>query len=143
MTVLVTGVFDVLHEEHVAFLQQAKALGGRLLVGLESDVRVKKIKGADRPINNQNLRQRHITELGLADEVFILPERFDSPDDHRELLQKLKPDILAVSSHSSHIDKKSRLMQEIGGKLQIVRQHNPALSSSILIAQRKSGGGAD
>ncbi len=143
MTVLVTGVFDVLHEEHIAFLQQAKALGGRLLVGLESDVRVKKIKGPNRPINNQDLRQQRIVELGLADEVFILPEQFDSPDDHRALLQKLKPDILAVSSHTAHIDKKSRLMQEIGGKLEIVHRHNPAVSSTNLISKGKSGGGAD
>lgn len=143
MTVLTTGVFDVLHEEHTKFLQRAKALGGRLVVGIESDTRVTKIKGPDRPINSQAVRRQNLLDLHIADEVFILPEQFDSPDDHRALLQKIKPDILAVSSHSPHLDKKSRLMQEIGGRVEVVHEHNPAVSSTILITRSKSGGGAD
>lgn len=140
MIVLVTGVFDVLHAEHEYFLRQAKALGGRLIIGIESDVRVKKLKGPDRPINSQNVRQQNLYTLGIADEVFILPEQFDSPEDHRALLLQVKPDILAVSSHSPHIDKKIQLMKEIGGRLEIVHEHNPAISSTILIERQREKG---
>lgn len=91
MTVLVTGVFDVLHLEHEYFLRQAKALGGRLVVGIESDLRVKKLKGPDRPINAQATRCQNLRDLGIADEVFVLPEQFNTSDDHRALLQKIKP----------------------------------------------------
>lgn len=150
-TTLITGVFDVLHEEHVAFLRKAKGLGGRLIVGIESDARVRRLKGVGRPVNSQKKRQEALERLQIADEVFVLPERFDTPDDHRQLLAQVRPDILAVSSHSPHIDKKSRLMQEIGGKVVIVHQHNPAVSTTKMLDQRslqkshrkKSGGGIE
>ncbi len=51
--VLVTGVFDLLHQEHVIFLAKAKSGGDLLIVAIESDMRVKKIKGNDRPIQGQ------------------------------------------------------------------------------------------
>lgn len=143
MTVLVTGVFDVLHLEHEYFLRQAKALGGRLVVGIESDLRVKKLKGPDRPINAQATRCQNLRDLGIADEVFVLPEQFNTSDDHRALLQKIKPDVLAVSSHSPHIDKKIQLMKEIGGRVEVVHKHNPAVSSTILIERQREKGKRD
>ncbi len=133
MTVLVTGVFDVLHPEHLLFLQKAKKLGGRLLVGLESDARVQKLKGLARPVNSEEARKKNLLELNIADEVFILPAQFDSPDDHRKLLASVRPDILAVSSHTPHIAEKLQLLQEIGGRVEIVHQHNPGISSTKII----------
>lgn len=134
--ILVTGVFDLLHQEHENFLRKAKALGGKLIVGVESDSRVRKIKGPGRPINTQTLRCQNILNLAIADEVFMLPEEFNTPDDHRALLLKIKPTILAVSSHSPHRPAKERLMQEIGGKLVVVHDHNPEISTTKLIAER-------
>lgn len=87
--VLVTGVFDVLHKEHVAFLKKAKALGGTLYVGLESDVRVSALKGPTRPVNSEKVRKENIEKLGIADTVFILPEQFSRPEDHRALFKKI------------------------------------------------------
>ncbi len=133
MTVLVTGVFDVLHPEHMLFLQKAKKLGGRLLVGIESDARVQKLKGLARPVNSEEARKKNLLELNIADEVFILPEQFDSPDDHRKLLASVRPDILAVSSHTPHIAEKLQLLKEIGGRVEIVHQHNPSISSTKII----------
>lgn len=135
--VLVTGVFDILHQEHIAFLQKAKSLGW-LIVGLESDARVRALKGPGRPINNQNIRQKNVEELQIADDIFILPEQFDSPEDHRRLLAELKPDILAVSENTPHVDKKIRLMQEIGGTLIVVHKHNPAISTTILLTEKQN-----
>ena len=133
MITLVTGVFDVLHEERVLFLRKAKALGDRLVVGIESDARVSRLKGVDRPVHHQAIRKQRLIELGIADEVFILPEAFDTPEDHRALLATIRPNILAVSSHTPHIAEKLQLMQEIGGRVEIVHQHNPAISSTIVI----------
>lgn len=133
--VLVTGVFDILHQEHLIFLRKAKSLG-YLIVGIESDVRVRKIKGEDRPVNKQAVRLENLRQLNIADQLFILPEQFSSPDDHRALLQKIRPTVLAVSSHSLHLDKKARLMQEIGGRVEIVHQHNPAISTTLLLAKQ-------
>lgn len=134
--VLVTGVFDILHQEHLNFLRKAAELG-EVYLGIESDVRVKKMKGEGRPINGQELRKRNLEALGIAKQVFILPEEFDKPEHHRKLLAEIKPDILAVSSNSDHQDKKASLMQEIGGRLEVVHQHNPDISTTIILQKEK------
>lgn len=134
--VLATGVFDILHQEHINFLTKAKKEGDVLIVGLESDSRVKKIKGEGRPINQQNDRLKNLTSLNIADYVFILPEKFDSPTDHIALITQIKPDVLAVSSHTSHLEEKAKIVEKLGGRLKIVHQHNPGVSSTMLIDGR-------
>lgn len=131
--VLVTGVFDILHKEHVNFLKKAKALGDYLVVAIESDVRVKQMKGEDRPINSQNKRKENLEKLNLADEVFILPEEFNKPEHHKELIKKIKPKFLAVSSHTKYLDKKQAILNELGGEVVIVHDHNPEISTTNLL----------
>lgn len=135
--ILATGVFDILHAEHISFLEKAKQLG-YLIVGLESDVRVRALKGEGRPINAQEIRKDNIEALGLADEVFILPEKFDTNEDRFRLLVEIKPDILAVSANTPHLESKARLMQEIGGTVQVVHQHNPALSTTLILQSQQN-----
>lgn len=130
--VLVTGVFDVLHEEHVRFLMDAKKLG-TLIVAIESDGRVRQLKGHTRPINAAPVRMQNLIDLNIADEVMVLPDKFSQTTHHRAFLKLIKPDILAVSSHTSHLDKKVKLMQEIGGRVEVVRKHNPKVSTSKLL----------
>lgn len=137
-SVLVTGVFDVLHQEHLVFLERARALGETLVVGIESDARVQQLKGTARPVHSQAVRKENLEKLGVADEVFVLPEKFDTPADHRKLLAKLRPHVIAVSSHTPHLAEKQQLMQEIGGRVEIVHQHNPAVSSTILLERDRS-----
>lgn len=139
-TTLATGVFDVLHAEHIEFLKRAKALGGRLIVGIESDVRVRRLKGEGRPVNGEDVRRKNIERLGIVDEVFVLPEKFDLPEEHLDLLKKIKPDILAVSSHTPHIAEKIRLMKDLGGRVEVVHQHNPNISSTLLIKKQRTSG---
>ncbi|MFZ5438330.1 MAG: adenylyltransferase/cytidyltransferase family protein [Patescibacteria group bacterium] len=131
--VLVTGVFDVLHQEHINFLLAAKKYGTKLVIGLESDHRVRQLKGKNRPIFNQQQRKKNLEKLAIADKVFILPEKFNTKADHLRLIKKLKPAVLAVSSHTAHLKEKQAIMKEVGGELKIVYQHNPAVSSSKLI----------
>lgn len=131
--VLATGVFDLLHQEHILFLKKAKAEGDVLVVALESDGRVKALKGQNRPINNQTLRLANIKKLTVVDLAFILPEKFASQTDHQNLLKLVKPDVLAVSSHTPFIDQKRKLMRQIGARVKVVHKHNPQVSTSILI----------
>lgn len=128
--VLVTGVFDILHQEHEIFLQKAREQGERLIIGVESDVRVKKMKGVGRPINPQKKRVENLIKLQITNDVFILPEQFDKPQDHEALISKIKPDILAVSSHTMHLDKKTKIVEKYGGKVVVVHQQNPLYSST-------------
>ena len=130
---LVTGVFDLLHEEHFIFLQKAKNLGDFLLVGLESDVRVRQMKGEGRPINKQETRLKNLQNSGIADFIFILPEEFSKPDDHRQLINKIRPDFMAVSSNTLFQAEKAKILAEFSAKLVVVHDFNPEFSSSKII----------
>lgn len=87
--VFTNGCFDIIHKGHVNYLKESKKLGYKLIVGLNSDQSVKRIKGDDRPINNQNDRKEVLEALDCVDEVIIFDE--DTP---YELIKKIKPDII-------------------------------------------------
>ena len=89
-TVIFTnGVFDILHIGHLKLLRHAKTLGKRLVVGINSDSSVKRLKGNLRPINNEQTRKESLLELGFVDEVIVFEE--DTP---LETITKLEPDII-------------------------------------------------
>jgi cytidyltransferase-like protein len=135
--VLATGVFDVFHSEHANFLKKAQLAGDFLLVGIESDVRVRQIKGEGRPINSQDKRVRVMQAHNIADAVFILPEKLVQYQDFSQVIAEIHPDILAVSSHTKHLDIKRAIMQEVGGEVLVVHEHNPEISSTRSIAKAK------
>lgn len=131
--VLATGVFDLLHVEHEKFLRKAKAVGDLLIVGIESDVRVTHTKGPGRPINSEVDRAESVEALKIADGVFILPDAFATPAERRALIQTIRPNILAVSANSPYIENKQKLLAEVGGEVKVVHEHNPAISTTILL----------
>lgn len=131
--VFATGVFDLFHEEHQKFLEKARAAGNFLLVGIETDARVRETKGADRPIDSQELRLEKVLSSGVVDEAVILPEAFNQPEHHRSILGLLRPHLLAVSSHSPYLEAKRKLMELFGGELRVVHEHNPQVSTSQII----------
>ncbi len=138
--VLVTGVFDLLHQEHLNFLRKAKAVADLLLVGLESDVRVKKMKGEGRPINNQAKRLTNLQKLQIADQVFILPEEFSKPADHQRLIEQIRPNFMAVSSNTAFKKEKEMILAQFGAKLVVVHEFNPEFSSTKIINKLKQKG---
>ncbi len=87
--VFTNGCFDIIHAGHVQYLEQARKLGDCLVVGLNSDDSVKKLKGATRPINNQQARAEVLAALYAVDYVCVFEE--DTPYD---LIKALMPDIL-------------------------------------------------
>jgi len=132
--VLVTGVFDLFHQEHQNFLRKAKAEGDLLVVGVETDRRVRKNKGAGRPIDDQQKRLQQLQLFPVVDLAFILPEKFDTPQDHLTLLEKIRPQLLAVSSHTPHLREKQRLMRKIGGEVRVVHKQNPKISTTQILS---------
>lgn len=137
--VFVSGVFDLLHQEHKNFLHKAKQLGDVLLVAVESDARVRQMKGEGRPVQTQEVRKRQLEVLPDVDLVFVLPEDLSRPEQHRQVISEILPNFLAVSSHTSHLDKKKAIVEEFGGQLVVVHQHNPAISTTQLLAQPDQG----
>lgn len=133
ITILVTGCFDILHQEHKIFLLNAKEQGDILIVGLETDQRVKQLKGRDRPCNLLNTRIKNLNKWGIADQVISLPKNFSKPSQHRALINQIKPNILAVSSHTPNLKAKRKLMKSIGGSVKVVHSHNPQISTTKLL----------
>jgi len=93
MLIFTNGCFDILHIGHVEMLKFCKSLGGKVVVGLNSDDSVKKLKGSKRPINNQNERKTILESIKYVDEVIIFDE--ETP---LRIIQQLKPDIIVKSS---------------------------------------------
>lgn len=83
------GCFDILHAGHVMYLTEAGDLADKLVVGLNSDASVKKLKGQNRPINAENDRALLLSSLMMVDQVII----FDA-DTPLELIEKINPDYL-------------------------------------------------
>src|SRR5690606_2514526 len=88
-TVFTNGCFDVLHPGHIDLLARARALGTRLVVGINSDESVRRIKGADRPIFSQDQRRQMLLALVSVDDVYIFEEL--TPE---LLIKDIKPDVL-------------------------------------------------
>jgi len=97
--VLVNGCFDILTFAHVRLLNFAKSLGNHLVVGINSDFSVQKLKGLNRPINNQTERREVLLGLKAVNEVEIFEE-----NDAHELLLRIKPDLWVKGSEYT-IDK--------------------------------------
>lgn len=94
--VLVGGCFDVLHPGHVIFLEKAKKAGDELIVLLESDERIKKLKGINRPVHTQKERAIVLKALKFVDKVVPLPY-IETDTGYRKLIEKIKPDIIAAT----------------------------------------------
>jgi rfaE bifunctional protein nucleotidyltransferase chain/domain len=87
--VFTNGCFDVLHRGHVYYLSKAREMGEKLVVGLNSDASVSRLKGEGRPVNNQNARAEVLGALGMVDYIVIFEE--DTP---LELIKRIGPNLL-------------------------------------------------
>lgn len=90
-TVAINGSLDVLTIAHVRFLKFAANLGDRLIVGINSDESIKKLKGPTRPINNQDIRAEFLLSFDFIDEVLIFNET-----NATEFLRRVNPSIYCV-----------------------------------------------
>lgn len=91
--VFTNGCFDILHRGHFELLEKSKAFGDYLIVGLNSDSSVRRLKGSSRPINSQEDRKKALESIKFVDEVVIFDE--DTP---YNLILQLKPDIITKGS---------------------------------------------
>lgn len=132
--VIASGVFDLLHEAHVTYLTKAKQQGDHLIVLVESDIRTKELKGEGRPVWNQDKRRDAILNLHMADDVLILPPEFKNPLRFEEIVILLAPDVYAESSNSVALDHKIKLLEKYKGKVEIVLQEIPGVSTTTILA---------
>ncbi len=134
--VLVGGCFDLLHLGHIIFLEKAKKQGNLLVVLLESDQKITKLKGANRPLNKQSDRAKMLASLRSVDYVIKLPF-IEKESDYDSLVKTLQPKVIATSKGDKHIKHKQRSAKLVNAKLKIVTKLITAYSSSQIINEIK------
>ncbi len=114
--VFTNGVFDLLHQGHIASLAMAADEGNKLVVGLNADASVKRLKGASRPVNDAMSRAMVLAAMQYVDAVCIFEE--DTP---LELIKALKPDVIAKGGdYTPETVVGNDFLQSYGGKTVII-----------------------
>ena len=125
---LANGNFDLLHVGHVRYLHGAKALGGRLVVAINSDDSVRRLKGEGRPIMPENERAEIVAALSDVDAVVIFPEL-----DVRAVIREIRPDVQAKGTDYTADSVPERdAVAEYGGRVAIVGDPKDHSTSEII-----------
>jgi len=126
--VLTNGNFDLLHVGHVRYLRGAKALGGKLVVAINSDESVRALKGEGRPVMPAGERAEIVAALADVDAVVIFPEL-----DVRALIREIRPDIQAKGTDYTVDSVPERdAVAEYGGRVAIVGDPKNHSTSEII-----------
>ena len=126
--VFTNGCFDLLHPGHIDNLEAARAFGDRLVVGLNADDSVRRLKGPSRPVNNEQVRARMLAALGCVDAVCLFEE--DTP---AQLITRVKPDILVKGGdYQPHEVAGYDIVAEYGGEVRIIPLTEGYSSTSLI-----------
>lgn len=129
--VLVGGCFDVLHIGHVHFLKKAKSFGDFLVVLLESDENIKRLKGEGRPIHNLTERSEVLASIKYVDRIVCLPKRV-SDETYLKIIKKIKPNVIAITQGDRLEDHKRKQAEIVGATLKIIKKYKNISSSTII-----------
>lgn len=130
--VTTNGCFDLLHLGHIEYLQEAKTLGDVLIVGLNSDASVKRLKGPSRPLNPELVRARQLASLECVDYVTVFEE--GTPE---EFLRQVRPAVHAKGGDYRVEDLPERhVVREGGGEVKVLSLV-PGYSTTSLIEKLK------
>lgn len=131
--VMTNGCFDILHAGHVAYLEEAKSLGDRLIVAVNDDASVKRLKGESRPI--VPLQDRMAVLAGLASVDWVVPFSDDTP---LELIEQVLPDVLVKGGDWQPRDiVGSEVVLENGGEVRSLKFVEGRSTSAMIAAMRK------
>jgi rfaE bifunctional protein nucleotidyltransferase chain/domain len=126
--ILANGNFDLLHVGHVRYLNGAKALGGKLVVAINSDASVRELKGELRPVMPEHERAEIVAALADVDAVVIFPER-----DVRAIIREIRPDVQAKGTdYTAESVPERDTVTECGGRVAIVGDPKDHSTSEIL-----------
>jgi FAD synthetase len=128
--VLIGGCFDILHLGHIQILQQAKNLGDRVVIFLESDQKVA-LKGSNRPIHDQKTRAQILLALRCVDYVVMLPYITEASD-YDALVKELSPSVIITTEDDLHKHFKERSAQLVGAQLKLITKTKNTSTSDIV-----------
>jgi rfaE bifunctional protein nucleotidyltransferase chain/domain len=136
--VLTSGTFDLFHIGHAQYLEKAKELGDVLIVGVDSDARVKKRKGPDRPVVPENERVLILAHVRHIDVVTL--KNVDDQSNH--LIKLVRPDVLVVSESTDHKDNEVDEKAQYCGKIIVLEpQATTSTSAKLRMIQIGSDSG--
>ena len=123
--VFTNGCFDLLHKGHIDLLTKASEFGDKLIVGINSDESVKKIKGDNRPIENQKTRKKNLIELQYVDDVYVFEETTPL-----KIIKFICPDVLVKGAdYDVHEIVGAKFVSANGGKVRTI-QLTPGFSTT-------------
>ena len=134
--VLAGGCFDTIHPGHTKFLQLSKKQGKMLVILLESDISIRKLKGEDRPMNKQFTRAKNLSKLPFVDFIILLSMPTSS-DYYYNLVKSICPDIIAVTSDDPLMEVKKEQASLVGGKVVVVMNRDKKYSTTIRLKESK------
>ena len=133
VVVFTNGCFDLVHQGHVDYLSRARDLGDMLIVGLNSDASVRRLKGDSRPVSNETSRARVLAAFGFVDYVVVFEE--DTP---LKLIEAIVPDILVKGGDYNHDTVVGAdFVERNGGRLELLSLV-PGESTTRLVERMKN-----
>jgi len=132
--VFTNGVFDLLHRGHVEYLEEAAALGDRLVVGINADASVRRLKGADRPLVPEREREELLEALECVD--LVIPFDEDTPE---RLIAEVAPDVLVKGGDWQVERIAGRELVEARGGLVLNVPLREGLSTTALLERIRAG----
>jgi D-beta-D-heptose 7-phosphate kinase/D-beta-D-heptose 1-phosphate adenosyltransferase len=132
--VFTNGCFDILHAGHISYLNQARAEGDLLIVGLNSDDSVRRLKGPNRPINPLGDRARVLAALACVD--YVVPFAQDTP---ASLIRALRPDVFVKGGdYTEETLPEAPLVHELGGRIAIMPFVDDRSTSRVIARIREA-----
>lgn len=114
--VLTSGTYDIIHVGHANYLEKARALGNFLIVGVDSDKKVQKRKGPDRPLVPQDERLLMLAHLRHVDALVLK----DAEDPEHHLMKMVRPDVLVISETTNHAEESVADMKKYCGAIEML-----------------------
>lgn len=131
--VLVGGCFDLLHFGHIQFLSNARQHGDHLMIALEPDFHIKNRKKRE-AVHTQYERALILSALRFVSSVVMLPD-FQRHEQYHDLVNKVRPSVVAVTSDDPLMERKRSQVESIGGSLEVVTTRISRFSSSNILKQ--------
>jgi D-beta-D-heptose 7-phosphate kinase/D-beta-D-heptose 1-phosphate adenosyltransferase len=128
--VLTSGSFDLIHLGHVKYLARAKELGGILVVGVDSDAKIRRRKGEDRPMVPENERLELLAHQRPVDLIYLKQDE----DPRWGLIKAVEPDVLVLTADHSYTDEQLVQLAEVVGEIQVI-ERQAAVTTSERIRQ--------
>jgi D-glycero-beta-D-manno-heptose 1-phosphate adenylyltransferase len=123
--VLTSGSFDLIHLGHVKYLARAKELGGILVVGVDSDAKIRRRKGEDRPMVPENERLELLAHQRPVDLIYL--KRDDDPQ--WGLIHAVEPDVLVLTADHSYSPEQLRALEETVGEVVVLERQSSVTTS--------------